>query len=254
MQLAEASQYAAAVLGPIESVEPVQGFVGNQTFRLRAANGATAYLKTGAAIAAESHALENAQLLGIPAPRVLTTDLAVPYLLMAELPGAPSDTPAVVRAAARHLRQLHTVHAEADWPATLQAPVDALDELVPPELADQLRRALPPFLEEVAEVPPALLHGDLHLRHLYADAGQLTGILDWGDSLYGDPLFDVARFTMTADTEVVLAGYGLTPDRELDRIFSQYRILWSLMALRAELAAGGDWIDPHVRRIAAELS
>jgi aminoglycoside phosphotransferase (APT) family kinase protein len=146
------------------------------------------------------------------------------------------------------------VHAEADWPATLQAPVDALDELVPPDLADQLRRALPPFIAQVSDVPPALLHGDLHLRHLYADAGRLTGILDWGDSLYGDPLFDVARFTMTADTAVVLAGYGLTPDRELDRIFSQYRILWSLMALRAEIAAGGDWIEPHVRRIAAELS
>ncbi|TDD57808.1 aminoglycoside phosphotransferase family protein [Kribbella antibiotica] len=254
MQPTEASRYGAAVLGPIASTEPVAGFVGNQTFRLRAASGAVAYLKTGAAIAAEAHAIGAARELGVPAPRILATDLTVPYLLTAELPGAPSEAPAVVRAAASCLRQLHTVHADADWAATLLEPVQVLDELVPSDLADQLRRVLPPFIAEVSEVPPVLLHGDLHVRHLYAESGRLSGILDWGDSMYGDPLFDVARFTMTADADVVLAGYGLSANRELDRIFSQYRILWSLMALRAEIAAGGDWIDPHVRRIAAELS
>jgi aminoglycoside phosphotransferase (APT) family kinase protein len=113
---------------------------------------------------------------------------------------------------------------------------------------------VPDFVEGVAGVTPALLHGDLHLRHVYAADAELTGILDWGDATYGDPLFDLARLSMAGPevTDAFLAGYG-----ELDappRTLSMYRVLWSLIALQAEHAAGGDWIQPHLDVIAREVS
>jgi hypothetical protein len=65
----EAAARAAAAVGPIARVEAVQGFVGNQTFRLRTAAGQTFYLKSGDAIEAEAHACELARSVGVPAPR-----------------------------------------------------------------------------------------------------------------------------------------------------------------------------------------
>jgi hygromycin-B 4-O-kinase len=51
-------------------------------------------------------------------------------------------------------------------------------------------------LEEVAHVPVprSLVHGDLINRNVLVDATGLTGVLDWGCSIYGDPLYDVAWF------------------------------------------------------------
>jgi hypothetical protein len=53
-------------------------------------------------------------------------------------------------------------------------------------------------------------------------------------------------------TTAFLAGYGEveTPPGTL----SMYRVLWSVIALQAECAAGGDWIRPHLEVIAREVS
>ncbi|MFF8566332.1 phosphotransferase family protein [Streptomyces albidoflavus] len=37
-----------------------------------------------------------------------------------------------------------------------------------------------------------LIHGDLLSRNVLAGEGAITGILDWGNALYGDPLYDAA--------------------------------------------------------------
>jgi len=258
VQPAEAGRYAAAVLGPIDFAEEVQWFAGNQTFRLSAGSGATAYLKTGAAIAAEADAIERARAVGVPVPEILAVSLdEPPYLVLAAVAGTPSDEPEVLVQAVHALRRLHQIHEDADWAGALTALIEdlgKLQDIVPDDLADRLRVTMPPFIAEVADVPPSLLHGDLHARHLYAVDGKLTAILDWGDACYGDPRYDLARLTMTADPSTILTAYGLTPGEDEERTLSGYRILWSLAALHAEHAAGGDWFDAHVRRIAAELS
>ena len=41
-----------------------------------------------------------------------------------------------------------------------------------------------------------LLHGDLNDSNIFVKGKELEGIIDWSDSLYGDPLFDFARFRM----------------------------------------------------------
>jgi len=39
---------------------------------------------------------------------------------------------------------------------------------------------------------PTLLHGDFTYEHIFVDGGKITGIIDFGDCLSGDPLYDLA--------------------------------------------------------------
>jgi aminoglycoside phosphotransferase (APT) family kinase protein len=254
--LLDAHALAAAVVGPIARVESVQGFAGNQTFRLHTVAGETVYLKSGDTVEAEARACDLARSVGVPAPQILAIDPT--YLICAEVPGSPSGADAVVTEVGRGLRRLHEIRGnDGSWAERLLGLITRLDvlaDIVPADLVRRLRVSVPPFVDTVADVETVLLHGDLHPRHLYAVGNDLTGVIDWGDATYGDPLFDVARFSMAGDaaTGALLAGYGLST-AGLERALSMYRVLWSLMALHAEYEAGGDWFAAHVRTIAKEL-
>jgi fructosamine-3-kinase len=43
-------------------------------------------------------------------------------------------------------------------------------------------------------VMPALLHGDLSNRNIFSDGKRITALVDWEDSLSGDPVFDIASW------------------------------------------------------------
>ncbi|WP_460661956.1 phosphotransferase family protein [Kribbella swartbergensis] len=258
LDAAEAAVLASGVVGPIAGVESVQGFVGNQTFRLSTEAGETVYLKSGDTVEAEAGACTLARSVGVPAPEILA--VTATYLICAEVTGVPSASDAVVTSAGHALRRLHTIRGtDIPWPDRLLHSVDHLDALagiIPADLARRLRTTIPAFAETVADVEPVLLHGDLHPRHLHAVGDQLTGILDWGDTMYGDPLFDLARFSMTgpAATRTLLTAYGLEPTPTTHHLFSMYRTLWSLIALHAEHKAGGTWFAPHLQTIRTELA
>lgn len=57
-----------------------------------------------------------------------------------------------------------------------------------------------PFLDVLEAVSPTgarperltVVHGDLYARHVMIDAGDVAGIIDWGDVHYGDPAVDVS--------------------------------------------------------------
>ncbi|TDW91928.1 phosphotransferase family protein [Kribbella sp. VKM Ac-2566] len=245
---------AAPHVGAVLRATPVNGFVGNETFRLETRAGVY-YLKAGATVAEEADACRLARSVGAPAPEVIASS----PLITRELPGRPlaADSPdlgAVVRMVGEGMRRVHTiVDPSASWRDRLRGVLDGLDVL-PDRLAARVREVIPPFIDSVGDVTPVLLHGDLHLRHVYAEGAELTGILDWGDTTYGDPLFDLARLSMAGPdvTAMFLTGYG-----DVDappRTLSTYRVLWSLIALQAEHAAGGDWIQPHLEVIARDLS
>ena len=269
----EAAALAAPVVGSITRLEPVNGFVGNQTYRLDTEAG-TFYLKCAAAgaIKAEVWASDQARSVGIPVPAILMVHIDDPaYLISEAVPGKPSgpSATAAITTAGQHLRDLHAITGSGygflaedllpTWPAFLTrsiANLDDLTEIVPTRLADSLRRQLPPAIAQLPSTRPALLHGDLHPRHLYADDETLTAIIDWSDATYGDPLYDLARFTISGPeaTQALLDGYGLHLTPAVEKTFSLYRIIWSLTALHAEHQASGDWFDAHLTRITAELS
>jgi Ser/Thr protein kinase RdoA (MazF antagonist) len=44
----------------------------------------------------------------------------------------------------------------------------------------------------LASFTPALLHGDLGSHNIFSDGTNITALIDWEDSLSGDPVFEIA--------------------------------------------------------------
>lgn len=111
-------------------------------------------------------------------------------------------------------------------------------------LNEERYRALHQELQRYLDFCPeqrCLLHGDFGFSNALTQGGQLSGILDWGLSLYGDPVYDVAWMNFWA--EAMPAGhidwlgalkdyrrrYGLPPLEHLDvrlRCYELYHGLW----------------------------
>ncbi|MGA5225751.1 phosphotransferase family protein [Streptomyces koyangensis] len=71
------------------------------------------------------------------------------------------------------------------WRAAL---VDSGFGLGPVEAGLSALAALTPYLPDERR----LIHGDLLSRNVLAAEDAITGVLDWGNALYGDPLYDAA--------------------------------------------------------------
>jgi aminoglycoside phosphotransferase (APT) family kinase protein len=141
---------------------------------------------------------------------------------------------ALARPLARFLRPLHSAEPVADLPddpmgrADMAVRVPKTDEsLVRVERAGLWRspRSVARLLEEAASLPApepvAVLHGDLHMRHLLVDAaGALTGVIDFGDVCVGDPAVDLSllwSLLPPAGRADFLAEYGPLRDDQLLR-------------------------------------
>jgi aminoglycoside phosphotransferase (APT) family kinase protein len=96
------------------------------------------------------------------------------------------------------------------------------------------------LLAEAERLPPpapgALVHGDLHFRHVLVESGAVTGVIDWGDVCRADPAVDlqlVWSFLPPSARESFLRAYGPVSDEQLLRA----RVL--ALSLCAALAAYG---------------
>lgn len=98
------------------------------------------------------------------------------------------------------------------------------------------------------------MHGDYHPRHIYADGKRITGIIDWGDAASGDPLYDFGRILHSAilasdlssgidAVSRVRSTYGDAPWLPDDptRQLLAYGVIFTLTAMRSELAGGAPW-------------
>jgi aminoglycoside phosphotransferase (APT) family kinase protein len=130
---------------------------------------------------------------------------------------AADDAGRVAHGAAlgRFLRALHDVEPATVTVGGEPLPVDVVHRADMPYRVSKLRERLkalralalwqpPAALEALAaeavalpEADPAALrvcHGDLHLRHLLVDGGELTGVIDWIDVCRGDPAIDLPLY------------------------------------------------------------
>jgi hygromycin-B 4-O-kinase len=73
-------------------------------------------------------------------------------------------------------------------PGWREALADSAVGTGPFEQGLQRLRDLAAYLPDAQE----LIHGDLLSRNVLAHGGRVTGILDWGNSMYGDSLYDAA--------------------------------------------------------------
>lgn len=274
--------------GPVTGIERLAGYVGNQDFMIHTAGG-DFVLKVGAEreMTAEAWACERVRAAGVTAPDVVALDLdrkvlPAASLLMRRMPGTGvSDRrhPALAEAG-RQLRRVHSIpmtgfgflaggRDAADalvgthriWAGFTGEAAECLDELVVHRviscrLAGRLRWALREYGGAIGfDRPGVLLHGDLKPPHVFADAGRFVGIIDWGDTACGDPLYDLARFSLAGSDALttLLAGYGLDLDDDLQTTFAVYRLIRMTTILRDELRAGGDWFATYRAAIESDL-
>ncbi|SDY01647.1 Predicted kinase, aminoglycoside phosphotransferase (APT) family [Modestobacter sp. DSM 44400] len=159
---------------------------------------------------------------------------------------------------------LRVLHAPATWAAVreglvAEVPVDPLQRGWPGARMDRTRESLRRLVDDgvwaadvgvaalLAEAArlgapsgePVLVHGDLHVRHLLVDgAGDVAGVIDWGDVCLADPAVDLAlgyaAFSGSART-AFLAAYG---DVDAERELRARALAIRLSALLADYAAG----------------
>ncbi|GAB3748528.1 phosphotransferase family protein [Microlunatus parietis] len=281
-QLAEAEIRALAerALGvPVSATAPLAGSVGNQNLRLDTERGRFSIkLAAESELAGERWGLERAAEAGVPVPRVaaageLGGDRG--FMITGWVPGGPAtvaDTEALVEAG-RAIRRYHEVggpgYGLADveagaargrfgsWAERLADIVAKTEPLVrhgviTAELADGFRAAVDDHADAIAyDGEGVLLHCDLKPAHLFVADGRLSSIIDWGDTSYGDPRYDLARLSVAEDAifRPALEGYGLELEAELSRTLACYRAIQRVDALHYELMAGGDWFDVYRQTI-----
>jgi hygromycin-B 4-O-kinase len=121
------------------------------------------------------------------------------------------------------------------------------------------------LLRLVAHCPEerALLHNDYWFENILADGERITGVIDWANALYGDPLYSVAQLAWGsnwpgwwhADGEAILrARYGAIPG--YDERIACYQCHLALDDLRFYATTGRraeyDWArDRLMARVAA---
>lgn len=70
------------------------------------------------------------------------------------------------------------------------------------------------FLELCAHAPDeaALLHGDFRFANLFARGAAVSGLIDWEESMYGDPLYDLAWLGFWHGARPVWQAYAAHPE------------------------------------------
>lgn len=191
-----------------------------------------------------AHAATEIRAMGlapVPTPRILWHE--PPVLAISAVPGralgvlgAPSTASSEAWAAAgAAIRRLHDAPLPP-WPGRrLDDVAEELDRecrwlldngVLPPEVIRRNRE-----IAEGALVPrkPVFIHGDLQITHVFVDANEVSGIIDWSEAAPGDAAFDLAFLTLGHEERLddLLAGYGDDVHR------TAIRAWWSLRSLTA---------------------
>jgi len=203
--------------------------------------------------------------LGLPVPEVLQFDdsytiVPFPYVIEEKIQGTKlrkdhlsfAETQSLLFALGALLRRMHSVKTKRFGPLSEDL-VGARDDwgFVESGLAKELRSlcsdgllpknmtntTVDKFLETV-ESPrcddPRLLHNDLGVGNVIVLGNELSGIIDLGDAMSGDPEYDLAKayqgFYLNYDRLVVdalLEGYGLFDSVKFD-YYLLFHACWTL--------------------------
>jgi aminoglycoside phosphotransferase (APT) family kinase protein len=150
---------------------------------------------------------------------------------------------------ARFLRALHAL--DLDEPLPLDANARA-DMTVRVPLAREQLTALerlgvwraPPLVERLLDTAerlsptelPAVVHGDLHFRHVLVEGRRVTGVIDWGDLCRSDPAIDLPLlwgFVPPEGRAAFLDVYGPVEEEQLLRARVLAFSVWAALAAYA---------------------
>jgi aminoglycoside phosphotransferase (APT) family kinase protein len=216
--------------------------------------GAANLLSDPCSARTEYQLLKQLSAAGLPVPRPYLADesgtiVAGPCLLMELLDGEPVHEPADLASFTRQLAAaLAAVHdggiTRADVPFLPDAGAQVLagissgrpvaDEVVP-ETA--MRQALQANWPPPQVTGPVVLHGDYWPGNVLWRDGQLTGIIDWEDAAFGDPLADLAIARLEIAWQSGLAAMDMFTHEYLARRPASGTATLPLWDLRAALRA-----------------
>jgi aminoglycoside phosphotransferase (APT) family kinase protein len=182
-------------------------------------------------------------MVPVPTPQILWRK--PPVLAIAAVPGKalgrlgePSNaSPAAWAAAGAVIRMLHDAPLPP-WPGRhldeLAAELDeacgwlVANDVLPADVVSANRRIAEAVLRPWK---PAFTHGDLQITHVFVEADEITGIIDWSEAARGDALYDLASLTLGHEERLgdLLAGYGTGTPVELD--LDLIRAWWSFRSL-----------------------
>lgn len=139
--------------------------------------------------------------------------------------GGPSWWPSLIALADRELRK------------------PAARALVPPTILDEVHQSVVQAAEGAAEIGVAFIHGDCTPYHWILQAGEVAGLIDFGEAGLGDPAWDHVVLTRWDPGELprVLAGYGADAafEAHVHDVYRPYSALRILIAL--------NWLAEHGR-------
>ncbi|MGO8960511.1 MAG: phosphotransferase family protein [Streptosporangiaceae bacterium] len=281
-----AADLAAALLGlPVGSATEVPASAEHQVFQVQRSDGVVAFLKVAGAVSIKPE-VAVLQLLanrGVAVPVIVAADpdgtqTGIPCVLIGHVGGKPlSHESREFAAAGKILRQVHDIslnrygsltsdpaglHGKsATWQDVVADRLTGLKPIAEAGLVEPalLARAIAAVKDNAQMLsgpePGRLLHGDFHPRHVYADNGRITGIIDWSDASCGDPLYDFGRILHSAvlpgdlrfgveAVSQVQQTYGDAPWLPADptRQILVYGVMFTLTASAASTPAG-----PHGR-------
>src|SRR5690348_12633752 len=213
------------------------------------------FLKVDADQARLDVEVEAMSLAPVPTPDVLwhkppvLAIAALPGTTLGRLGGPSTGSPAAWAAAGAAIRKLHEAPLPGRAGRSIVALAAELDDecellvtngVLPADLVTRNRQ-----VAEAALRPwtPAFTHGDLQIAHVFVDGDEVTGIIDWSEAGQGDPLWDLATFTLGHEEhlEDVIAGYGTEVNLDVIRAWWSLR---SLLAVRWLLGHGFDAFAP----------
>jgi aminoglycoside phosphotransferase (APT) family kinase protein len=230
-----------------------------------------------ASAANEAAALRLLADAEIPAPRLLGLEIHPEYavLRMSVVAGHPADGSTALRLAADLLPAVHAVEGSwygrlaggerhSAWTAYLASRVGLYGSVIgaEPELVAAVPGAehFEALLARIARVPvaPRLLHNDLHQAQFLRVAGH-GALLDWEFAVFGDPLFDLARFGVRAGLNeagvAALAERTLPSSREPDDLVDLTRCYRHIALLtHVSLGVGKPEYHPHRRECRQALA
>ncbi len=111
-------------------------------------------------------------------------------------------------------------------------------------LSDYLETQIMTFVEndENFDFVPRLIHGDIDPRNLLWDPHlfRISGIIDWGDSMIGDPAFDYASMLFNERIGMQLIRSqtelsGCCPERRIEFYHRMVPVYWIIYGLRNKM-------------------
>jgi aminoglycoside phosphotransferase (APT) family kinase protein len=181
--------------------------------------------------------IPNPTFLGRPSEAFEWPFFGCPFLPGRELADAELSEEArggLGRPLGEFLRELHDVDLDADLPVDPVRRAEMAFRV--PRAADRIAEVerlglwrAPPLVEDILDAarnlptpePSAIVHGDLHLRHLLvADTGEPTAVIDWIDLCRNDPCVDLVLYWCALPPEgraEFRAGYGPLNEEQLLR-------------------------------------